>query len=233
VRAREIYTKTRKIPDLFWNAYVCRPLAALLLSGIAGTRITPNQITLLSLVVAAASAAILIGVPGYLGLVAGIVVFELSYVLDCADGMLARWRGIASETGHLLDFLIDEIKAFIVLSAVAFRLYLERSDPWFLELGLLGLLALATGIALTTFLRRPEVAGPRSATASARGPRSGLGRLIALVESAAKFVIHYPSYVLYAALAGRIELYLYPYVVVNGLYALRALASVTLRFGRL
>jgi phosphatidylglycerophosphate synthase len=160
-------------------------------------------------------------------------VFELSYVLDCADGMLARWRGIASETGHLLDFLIDEIKAFIVLAAVAFRLYLERSDPWFLELGLLGLLALATGIALTTFLRRPEVAGPRAATAPARGPRSGLGRLIALVESAAKFVIHYPSYVLYAALAGRIELYLYPYVVVNGLYALRALASVTLRFGRL
>ena len=231
MRAKEIYTKTRKSPDLFWNAYVCRPIAALLLSGIARTRITPNQITLLSLVVTAASAAILIGVPGYAGLVAGIVVFELSYVLDCADGMLARWRGTASETGHLLDFLIDEIKAFIVLSAVAFRLYLERSDPWFLELGLLGLLALATGIALTTFLRRPEVVEPRAASGRVRA-RSGLGRLIALVESAAKFVIHYPSYVLYAALAGRIELYLYPYVVVNGLYALRTLASVTLRFGR-
>ena len=231
MRAREIYRKTRKVPDIFWNAYVCRPIAAVLLASLERTRITPNQITLLSLVVTVASAALLVGVPGYAGLVAGIVVFELSYVLDCADGMLARWRGIASETGHLLDFLIDEIKAFVVLAAVAFRLFLESSNPWFLEVGLLGLVALATGIALTTFLRRPEVAGPRVAGA-ARSPRRGLGRAIDLLESAAKFVIHYPSYVLYAALAGRIDFYLYPYVLVNGLYALRALSSVALRFGR-
>ena len=231
MRAREIYTKTRKVPDLFWNAYVCRPIAALLLSVVERTKVTPNQITLSSLVVAGAAAAVLIGVPGYAGLVLGVVVFELSYVLDCADGMLARQRGIASDVGHLLDFLIDEIKAFVVLSAVATRLYLEHSDPWFLGVGLFGLLSLATGIALTTFLRRPEVAGPKLAEPS-RSPPGGMRRLVAVVEAVAKFVIHYPSYILYAAIAGRIELYLYPYALVNALYAARALATVTLRFGR-
>jgi phosphatidylglycerophosphate synthase len=231
VRAREIYTKTRKVPDIFWNARVCRPVAALLLSRIADTRITPNQITLLSLVVAVASGSILICVPGYAGLVLGIVVFELSYVLDCADGMLARLRGIASEAGHLLDFLIDEIKAFVLLAAVALRLHLERGDAWFLQVGLVGMVALATGIALTTFLRRPEIVLP-GAKLGARARRRGVGRAVDLLEAAAKFVIHYPSYVLYVAIAGRIELYLYPYVVVNALYAARALSSVALRFGR-
>lgn len=231
MRAKQIYLETRKLPDIFWNAYVCRPVAALLLSFIERTRVTPNQITLASLVVAAAAAALLLGVPGHTGLVLAIVVFELSYVLDCADGMLARLRGIASATGHLLDFLIDEIKAFLMIAAVALHLAMERQDAWwFLGIGLCGLVALATGIALTTFLRRPEIAGP--AVPAANAPRSGLRRVIGWIEGVAKFVIHYPSYILFAAIAGRMELYLYPYVLVNALYAARAMLTVALRFGR-
>jgi len=111
--AAEVYRKTRKVPDLFWNAYVCRPVAALLVSALQGTRITPNQITLSAVFVALISVAILLCVPGHVGLIAAVVVFELSYVLDCADGMLARWRGTASPVGHLLDFLMDELKAFL------------------------------------------------------------------------------------------------------------------------
>jgi hypothetical protein len=48
----------------------------------------------------------------------------------------------------------------------------------------------------------------------------------------AKFLIHYPSYILYVAIAGRPELYLIPYVAVNALYALKSLAWLALRFGR-
>jgi phosphatidylglycerophosphate synthase len=160
-------------------------------------------------------------------LLLGILLFELSYVLDCADGMLARWRGTASPVGHLLDFLMDEIKAFVLLAAIATRLFLEHNDTRFLLLGLAGLVALASGVALTSFVRRPEVAGPAPATAAprARGP-------VAVLEGLAKFVIHYPSYIWLAAAVGHIELYFYPYVVVNALYAARALLSVALRFGR-
>ena len=55
---------------------------------------------------------------------------------------------------------------------------------------------------------------------------SGGGKL------AAKFVIHYPSYILFAAIAGRLELYFYPYVAVNALYAVKAFLGVSVRFGR-
>jgi phosphatidylglycerophosphate synthase len=210
--------------------YVCRPLAAVLVDWIKDTRITPNQITLAAVVVAAASAALLVALPGYQGLVIAVVVYEASYVLDCADGMLARWRGVQSTPGHLLDFLMDEIKAFVLLGAVAVRLFRERADPRFLLLGIGGLVALASGIALTTFQRRPEIAGPQGPANAA--PPSIIGRVVRLVESGAKFLIHYPSYILYAALAGRIEYYFYPYIAVNAVYALRAFAQVALRFGR-
>jgi phosphatidylglycerophosphate synthase len=231
--AAEVYRKTRKVPDLFWNAYVCRPIAAALVSAIEGTRITPNQITLSAVFVALASVVLLLVWPGYLGLLAAVVVFELSYVLDCADGMLARWRGTASPVGHLLDFLMDELKAFCLLAAVAVRLFLEQKDARFLLLGLFGLVVLASGIALTTFVRRPEVVGPSPAIGSpSTASRSLLRRVVGLIESGAKFLIHYPSYLLYVALIGRIELYFLPYVAVNAVYAARAFAGVAWRFGR-
>ena len=210
--------------------YVCRPVAAVLVDLIKDTRITPNQITLAAVVVAVASAALLLLLPGYQGLVVSIVVYQASYVLDCADGMLARWRGIQSTPGHLLDFLMDEIKAFVILGAVAIRLFQEHADARFLLLGIGGLVALASGIALTTFQRRPEIAGPPGEKRA--GPVSLVKRAIGLVESVAKFLIHYPSYILYAAVAGRIDYYFYPYVAVNAVYALRAFAGVALRFGR-
>jgi len=230
--ATEVYRKTRKVPDLFWNAFVCRPVAAVLVSRIEGTRVTPNQITLSAVFVALVAVVLLLVWPGHLGLIAAVLVFELSYVLDCADGMLARWRGTASPVGHLLDFLMDELKAFCLLAAVAVRLYLEQKDVRFLLLGLFGLVALASGIALTTFVRRPEVTGPNAPSTPASTPRSLVRRVIALVESGAKFLIHYPSYLLYVALIGRIELYFLPYIAVNALYAARAFAGVAWRFGR-
>jgi phosphatidylglycerophosphate synthase len=210
--------------------YVCRPVAAVLVDWIKDTRITPNQITLAAVVVAFASAALLLVLPGHQGLITAIGVYQASYVLDCADGMLARWRGVQSTPGHLLDFLMDEIKAFVVLGAVAVRLFHERGDAQFLLLGIAGLVALASGIALTTFQRRPEIAsGP--ATASAQPP-SFAKRVVRRIEGVAKFLIHYPSYILYVALADRIEYYFYPYIAVNALYAVRAFAGVALRFGR-
>ena len=230
--AAEVYRKTRKVPDLFWNAYVCRPIAAVFVSAVERTRLTPNQITISAVFVALVSVALLLALPGHLGLILGALVFELSYVLDCADGMLARWRGTASPVGHLLDFLMDELKAFLLLAAVAVRLFREHGDTRFLLLGLFGLVVLASGIALTTFVRRPEVMGPAGTPAGPATERSVVRRAIGFVESGAKFLIHYPSYLLIVALIGRIELYFVPYVAVNALYAARAFAGVAWRFGR-
>ncbi len=227
--AREVYQKTKKVPDLFWNRFVCRPVAAVVVSAVKDTRVTPNQLTLASFLVGMASSGALIALPGHAGLVAAVLVYQASYVLDCADGMLARWRGVASPSGHLLDFLMDELKAFAILAAAAVRLHLERPELPYLLVGLGGLVALASGIALTSFLRHPAIAAPPREGGK---PPSSLGRVVGLVESGAKLVIHYPSYILYVALAGHLEWYLFPYVAVNVLYAGRALLGVALRFGR-
>lgn len=230
----EVYTKTRKRPDLFFNTYVARPPAAVVVWLLAGTRVTPDQVTLAAFVVAAASAAAIVAAPGYFGLLGAIVLFELSYVLDCVDGMLARYRGTASGVGHLLDFLMDEIKAFMILGAVSVRLYLGGGDARYLLVGIGGLVALSTGIAITTFQRRPEIAPKKDAEDAPPAPprpRSLVRQAFGLPMSVAKFLIHYPSYILWVAIAGHIELYFFPYIAVNALYALKSLAWLGVKFG--
>lgn len=228
-----IYRATKKKRDIFWNVYICRPPAALVVYLLQASRVTPNQVTLSAVGVAALAAAGLVLMPGYVGGLLAILVFQISYVLDCTDGMLARLRGTQSATGHLLDFLMDELKAFMILAAVAVRLHQEHGDVRFLFLGIGGLVCLASGVAMTTFLRRPEIAGPAAEeTAAAAAPKPVLIRVVGLIEGGAKFIVHYPSYILYAAALGRLEYYLYPYVAVNALYALRAFGLVALRFGR-
>src|SRR6188474_1971241 len=92
-----LYRASKKKRDINWfTEWIARPPAAVVVYALRATPITPNQVTFLSTVVAAGAAALFAAMPGHLGLIIAALVFELSFVLDCADGMLARLRKIAS-----------------------------------------------------------------------------------------------------------------------------------------
>src|SRR5258708_5352206 len=87
-----VYRETRKKHDQVFNVYVMRPLAAVVVAAVAPTRVTPNQLTLLNLAVFVVAATMLVALPSWGGGLAAIAVVEVSYCLDCADGMLARYK---------------------------------------------------------------------------------------------------------------------------------------------
>src|SRR5436309_3046958 len=82
---------------------------------------TPNQLTLVNLAVFVAAIAALVAAPSYWGGLLAIGVLELSYLFDCADGMLARYKKLASKEGHLFDFFTDELKATLLVAALGVR----------------------------------------------------------------------------------------------------------------
>jgi hypothetical protein len=234
----DIYRASRKKRDINrFTQYIARPPASVVVYVLRDTPITPNQVTMLSAVVAAGSAAMLVLLPGYFWLVMAALVFEFSFVLDCVDGQLARLRKIASPAGHLLDFLMDELKAMFIFGAVAVRLWQESNfDERFLLIGLAGLFCLAAGLSLTSFLRRPEL-GAKQATedgqpAEVGGRRGPLGLAITGIEMASRFVVHYPQYIWICAVADRMDIYFWAYAGVNALYLLKCLATVLFRLGR-
>src|SRR5262249_27487536 len=193
-----IYQSSKKQRDINWfTEWVARPPAAVVVYALRGTPITPNQVTFLSAAVAAVSCAMFALLPGHAWLIAAAAVFELSFVLDCADGQLARLRKTTSPLGHLLDFLMDELKAMLLYAAVAVRLW-RGGDDRVLLVGLAGLFCLASGIALTSFMRRPEY-GARPPTPDGQpveiAPRRGaIGAATHAIEWAARIVVHYPQY---------------------------------------
>jgi phosphatidylglycerophosphate synthase len=239
--AADIYRRTRKPNDIVWNRLVARPLAAVLVVPLARTSITPNQVTFLTLPVFLAGAALLALLPSWGALVAGAAIIELSYVLDCADGQLARLKGTSSPVGAHLDFLMDELKAFALVAAISIRLWLPARDPrWLLE-GLAGLVTVAGAISLTTFVRRPEYAAATGAVVSHGTGDYGEGFAekapqrrspLALLEALGRFVVHYPSHIWLVALVNRIDIFLHAYIVMNAAYAARAFLGIARSLGR-
>lgn len=233
----DIYRASKKKKDInWWTEWVCRPPAAFFVYLLQGTRVTPNQVTILSALICAGAGAMYITLPGHLWVVMATVVFELSFVFDCVDGQLARVRKVASPLGHLFDFLMDEIKAMLLFGCITIRLWIDSGDERFLVVGLAALFALASGISMTSFMRRPEYGAPPP-TADGQpaviARRTGaVGFVISALEHLARTVVHYPSYIWLCAAFNRIDIFFWIYSGVNVLYLARTSLVLLLKLGR-
>jgi hypothetical protein len=237
---RDIYRQSKKNRDNLWTEWVSRPPAALVVWLLKDTAVTPNQVSFINIAIAAAGCATLIAWRTWTGLVVAGLVLQLAYVMDCVDGQLARVKNQSSPVGALLDFMLDEVKAFLLIASAATRVWLTDSGPFaerWLLIGLFGLFAAASGITLTTFMRRPEyleaIGAPPVPPATERGdhmPRSFSP--LALVEAAGRFVLHYPSWFLFVCAANRLDIFLYAYVGAHTLYLGRASLIILAKLGR-
>ena len=102
------------------------------------TSVTPNQITVLSLIFGLASAGFYISeTPN--ALVWGAVFLYGKVFLDNVDGNLARVRGTTSRFGRFLDSLADFLVTVLVYIAITVYLVRATGMPEYWILGLLGL----------------------------------------------------------------------------------------------
>ncbi len=84
------------------NRYIQDPIAKKIVGFLKNTPVTPNQVTYFSVLVGFASGyAFSFASP--VSLVLGGILLEMTLVLDCVDGQLARAKAMASEWGRLID----------------------------------------------------------------------------------------------------------------------------------
>lgn len=114
----EIRSRTYKSRDAWWTVILVDPLASRLVQLTAGYRwITPNRLTVLAFLLGLGSAACFLQAD-YPWLVAGAVLFHLSFVVDCMDGKIARLNGTGSVFGMWLDFIFDQLRVVICTIAL-------------------------------------------------------------------------------------------------------------------
>jgi phosphatidylglycerophosphate synthase len=80
------------------------------------------------------------------GYVAGALLLQLSFGLDCADGQLARLTATFSDLGGWLDAMCDRLKEFLVYGGLALGSARSGEDVWLLAAGALVLQAVRQAV---------------------------------------------------------------------------------------
>lgn len=108
-----------KRPIDVWTNYLYYPLSIRLVWALRRTSVTPNGLTLFSLFLCLVG-CVFFGVGHRPEEVIGLVLVQVSYVFDCADGQLARYKQLFSPIGGWLDQVADRIKEFAIYYSLAF-----------------------------------------------------------------------------------------------------------------
>lgn len=119
-------TKTKN--DEWWSSFVTAPLAIAINYFVVDIKwLTPNLITLASFITAiVASAFILAGGTGNFIIAAALI--HLSYVFDCMDGQMARYRKTSSLSGGFYDKLTDQIQVTLWFGAIGYAAYSQSHN---------------------------------------------------------------------------------------------------------
>ena len=105
-----------------------RPPAFLLVKILARTPVTPNMVSVGSLLCGLSAAALFWrGNPE--GYVQAALFYYMAHLLDCADGQLARLRNQKSYVGYLMDGMMDYLGTISVFAGIAHGLSVQTGHP--------------------------------------------------------------------------------------------------------
>jgi hypothetical protein len=107
-----------KTDDSPFTTYLVSPYSKRLARLAARAGLTPDAVSVLSLAVGVAAAASF-ALGSRAGLVAGAILLQASFTLDCVDGQLARYTRRFSSIGAWLDAVFDRTKEYLVYAGLA------------------------------------------------------------------------------------------------------------------
>jgi hypothetical protein len=167
-----------KVEDSTFTTYLVSPWTRHLVRVIAPFGVTPNQVTVVSMLVGVAAAAAFAAGSRPWAL-AGALLLQLAFALDCVDGQLARYQARYSAFGAWLDSTFDRGKEYIVYAGLAAGAVRAGDDGtvWLLAAVALALQTVRHVVDFGYGVRPrepvPIETGPVTASRAAQPPRPG------------------------------------------------------------
>ena len=115
--------------DGFFSVFVLRKFSKLFTWAAVRLRFTPNQITLISFAIGLLS-AYEFSRGDFWSIFTGALLLQLSIIVDCVDGELARYTRRFSQLGAWLDAITDRIKEYLVFFGLAYGAARDGKDLW-------------------------------------------------------------------------------------------------------
>jgi len=142
VKLLDEYLASLKMKEVeeFFDLSFYRPLAFLFVKSIYSTNLTPNQITLISMICGVLG-GVAFGVGTSTAMLAAAVLLVLYDVLDCSDGQLARLKKNGTRIGRILDGVADYVVVTAVYIGMGVGFANGSDDPlfWWLMIAVAGI----------------------------------------------------------------------------------------------
>lgn len=122
--------------DGFFSVFVLRKFSKLFTWAAVRMKMTPNQVTIISFFIGLLS-AYEFSKGQFWSTFIGAILLQLSIIVDCVDGELARYTRRFSQFGAWLDAITDRIKEYLVYFALAYGAEKNGKDIWLLAIGMM------------------------------------------------------------------------------------------------
>jgi len=134
-----------KPEDNPFTRYIYRPISRPLTRMLVGTPVTPNQISIVVLVIGMLGCWFTAR-PGQQSLIIGAALVLLAGFIDGSDGEIARLRLTSSKLGAWLDTIVDELTTTVYFVAAGAHVYQHHPARWVIPSIIVGLVCYLVAI---------------------------------------------------------------------------------------
>jgi hypothetical protein len=113
--------------DGFYSVFFLRRVSKLLTWAAVKIGATPNQVTITSFAIGL-YAAFLFAQGDTWSLIGGAILLQVSIIVDCVDGEIARYTRKFSELGAWLDAITDRVKEYAVFLGLAYGAFVHNGQ---------------------------------------------------------------------------------------------------------
>jgi phosphatidylglycerophosphate synthase len=136
----ETIDRTRERLKRQWGDYpltilIINPINLRLVRMVGRTSITPNQLSIFSFFLTAASALCMASIEHWIQAIGGGLLLA-GYIIDCLDGDLARLKNLKSPLGAMLDPILNRCGEIVIISGISINGWRLTGDPIWLLGGL-------------------------------------------------------------------------------------------------
>lgn len=132
------------------DRYIIRKISGFITWFLVKTPVTPNQITIISLILGIASAAFFSHGAHTYTIIAGLFYF-ISTVFDQCDGEVARHKQMTSDFGKTFDIIVDSIVNATITIGITIAIYKTNGSGLSIIAGLLAMTGIVISLLLTTY----------------------------------------------------------------------------------
>jgi len=136
--------------SLIIDRYIIRKISGFISGFLLRTPVTPNQVTIISLILGIIS-GVFFSFGEYTYTITACLFYFLSTVFDQCDGEVARLKQMKTEFGWKLDIIVDAIVNTVIVIGITIAVYMKMGSVLVIITGFLAMTGITITLLLTTY----------------------------------------------------------------------------------